>query len=157
MKNIVIGLTRPSWEVASSGRYYAQRGGADYAFGSTPAEALEQLECREKETGFAHADDIADEIAFLALGAAEALRNRCGANLDAYGGHMGFIAEVTRHARMIEDRWNQLPTGEFEGVWLYDVAERFGHEWAEMLLDNAYENPADFLEYIVRDEMEKWQ
>lgn len=157
MKNITVGRIGPDWKMAASVRYYAERDGGEYAFGTTPTEAVAQLERRETAVGSTLTDDIADEIAFLALGAAAALRDHGGANLDAYGGYMGFIAEVTRHAHMLANRWDQFAEGEFEGVWLYDVTERFGREWAETLLDGTDEDPAERLEYIVQDEMEKWQ
>ena len=100
--------------------------------------------------------DLADEIAFLAIGAAEYIRENGPFNLRKYDGYMGIISEVTRHAPLLAQRWRQLGPDGFEGVWLYDVSERFGREWTESLLDGANENPEQFLDYIINDEMEKW-
>lgn len=157
MKNITIGQVGAEWSVASSGRYYAQRGeGEDYAFGATPAEALASLTQREAAKVAKFDEDLCEEVAFLALGAAEYLRGRKDARLDKFGGYMGLITEVIRCAPLLELRWGQMDIGEFDGVWLYDVTERFGREWAEALLDGCTESPEERLECIIADEMDKW-
>lgn len=158
MKDITIGRVSPDWRTAAKARYYAERGrGEEYAFGSTPAEALTKLEEREASSPPKFDETLAEEIAFLALGAADTLKEHRGESLDAYDGYMGFIGEVIRHAPLLSERWRRLDAEEFGGVWLYDVTERFGREWAEELLNGMSVSPEDQLEYIIVDEMEKWQ
>jgi len=99
MKNITIGHVDPNWRAAAKARYYAERGdGEEYAFGTTPADALAKLEKREAAAHCKFDESLAEEIAFLALGAADVLKNHRGESLDAYDGYMGFIGEVIRHA-----------------------------------------------------------
>lgn len=157
MKSITIGLVGTDWKVAARARYYAERGnGKDLAFGMTPTEALARLEQREAATNSNPRQESADEVAFLALGAADALRDHRNADLRKFGGYMGLISEVISCAPLLAKRWSQMQTGEFGGVWLYDVTERFGREWAEEILNGTEENPSDRLECIIADEMEKW-
>lgn len=156
MKNITIGSIDLNWKVAATARYYAERGnGEEYAFGSTPAEALAQLEAREAAASSAFDNVLAEEIAFLALGAADAFNSNPDASLDAHDGYVGFIGQVIRHAPMLAKRWMCMSEGEFTGVWLYEVTERFGREWAEVLISGADESPSERLEYIINDEMKK--
>ncbi len=158
MKNITIGLAGPNWKLAATARYYAERGdGEEYAFGTTPIEALAKLEKREATVNSKFDQDLAEEVAFLALGAADFLKDHRGTDLDAHGGYVGFIGEVIRHAPMLADRWHRLDGSDFCGVWLYDVTERFGREWAEGLFSGTDENPAERLDCIIEDEMGKWQ
>jgi len=158
MKNITIGLTGPNWQAAAKARFYAERGdGDEYAFGTTPADALAKLEKREAAACHTLDESLAEEIAFLALGAADALKEHRGESLDAYDGYMGFIGEIIRHAPLLSERWRRMDVEEFGGVWLYDVTERFGREWAEELLNGTGISPAEQLESIIEDEMEKWR
>lgn len=157
MKNITIGPVGPNWRAAASAHYYAERGdGEEYAFGTTPADALAKLEKREASTSAKFDESLAEEIAFLALGAADVLKAHHRESLDTYGGYMGFIGEVIRHAPMLSERWRHMDAEGFGGVWLYDVSERFGREWAEGLLSGTGVNPEEQLECIIVDEMEKW-
>jgi hypothetical protein len=156
MKNITIGQT-DDWKPMSSARYYAQRGeGDEYAFGMTTAEALANLEKREAAVAPKFDIGLAEEVAFLALGASECLREHQDCDLCEFGGYMGFISEVIQHAPLLTDRW-QKTQNDFSGVWLYDVTERFGREWAETLLDKKTEDSSEFLEYILADEARKWE
>lgn len=98
--------------------------------------------------------DLAGEIAFLALGAAGFIRDHAAADLRKHEGYMGLISKVICHAPMLAERWQQIGAG-FEGVWLYDITERFGREWAETLIDGADETPEERLDYIIADETEK--
>lgn len=158
MKNITIGPAGPDWKLAASARYYAERGdGEDYAFGKTPAEALANLEEREASKDAKFDESLSEEVAFLALGAADYLRENKGVDLSEFGGYMGIIGAVVQCAPLLERRWSRMKADEFDGVWLYDVTERFGHEWAESLLTRGNEDPEDLLECIVADEMEKWK
>ncbi|MBS0432941.1 MAG: hypothetical protein JSS21_11140 [Proteobacteria bacterium] len=77
-------------------------------------------------------------------------------DLSKFGGYMGFITEAVRHAPMLLERW-RLMTDDFGGVWLYDVTERFGREWAQVLLESKLEGAEDLLENIIVDEMKKWE
>lgn len=157
MSNITIGLTGTDWRVAATARYYAERGnGKEFAFGMTPAQALARLEERETLANPRFDQNLVEEIAFLALGAAEFLREHRSSNLDKFNGYMGLIGEVTRCAPLLARRWSQMEVGEFDGVWLYDVTERFGREWAEELLADTKESPSERLECIIANEMEKW-
>jgi len=157
MKNITIGLVGPDWSPAAAAHYYAERGsGEEYAFGPTPAEALARLEAREAAIIPKFDKVLAEEVAFLALGAADFLDDHRNVNLDAWGGYMGFIGEVTRHAPMLAEYWERMGADGYSGVWLYDVTERFGREWAEELFAGSDESPAEGLELIIDDEMEKW-
>lgn len=154
MKNITIGSTGPSWRAAAKARFYAERGeGEEYAFGTTPADALAKLEMREAAAFFKFDESLAEEIAFLALGAADTLKEHHGESLDAYNGYMGFIGKIICHAPLLSERWRRMGVEEFGGVWLYDVTERFGREWAEELLNGADVCPAELLEHIIEDEM----
>ena len=158
MKNITIGSAGANWRTAAKARYYAERGdGEEYAFGTTPSDALAKLEMREAAISPKFNESLAEEIAFLALGAADALKEHRGMSFDAYDGYMGFIGEIIRHAPMLSERWHRMAPDEFGGVWLYDVTERFGREWAEELLNVTGVSPAEQLECIIEDEMEKWQ
>ena len=148
MKNITIGTVGSDWRAAASARFYAGRGdGGEYAFGATPVEALEKLEKREAIT----ANGLAEEIAFLALGAADAIREHRSESLDAFNGQLGLISEVIRLAPMVSERWRQIDLEQLSGVWLYDVTERFGRVWAENLLKNTGAAPAALLESIIAD------
>ena len=157
MKNITIGQTDSDWKLVASARYYAQRGDSnEYAFGMTASEALATLEKRESAVTPKFDIGLAEEVAFLALGASECLRDHQGRDLCEFGGYMGFISEVIQHAPLLTDRWQETQN-DFSGVWLYDVTERFGREWAETLLDGKTENSSEFLEYILADEAHKWE
>jgi hypothetical protein len=157
MKTITIGQVGAEWKVSAAAHYYAERGdGEEYAFGATPAEALANLTQRETARLAKYDENLAEEVAFLALGAAGYLRENRDANLDKVEGYMGLISEVIRCAPLLERRWAQMDAGEFGGVWLYDVTERFGREWAESLLDDGGESPEERLECIIADEMNKW-
>lgn len=154
MKNITIGAAGPNWRAAAKARYYAERGeGEEYAFGATPADALTKLEKREAATHYKFDESLAEEIAFLALGAADVLKEHRGESLDTYDGYMGFIGEVIRHAPLLSERWGRMDTEKFGGVWLYDVTERFGREWAKALLNGTDVKPTEQLEAIIVDEM----
>ncbi len=156
MNKITIGQT-DDWKPTASASYYAQRGeGGEYAFGKTTAEALANLEKREAAVAQKFDIGLAEEIAFIALGAAECLRDHKGRDLCDFGGYMGFISDVIQHAPVLTARWQEL-RDEFSGVWLYDVTERFGREWAEALLNGNTEKPMEFLEYVITDEMSKWE
>lgn len=157
MKNITIEQIDAKWKPAAPANYYAQRGdGDEYAFGSTAAEALANLEKRESAATQKFDVGLAEEIAFLALGAAEHLRDHKDRALCEFGGYMGFISEVIQHAPLLTARWQETQ-GEFSGVWLYDVTERFGREWAEALLDGNVGSASEFLENILDDEARKWE
>ncbi|MBA2077134.1 hypothetical protein [Rhodanobacter sp. PCA2] len=156
MKNITIGHAGPNWRTSARARYYAERGdGDEYAFGATPADALKKLEEREAALFRRFDESLAEEIAFLALGAADVLKEHPGKSLDAHDGYMGFIGEVIRHAPLLSERWRCTDTEQFGGVWLYEVTERFGREWAEVLLNGTDINPSEQLESILDDVMEK--
>lgn len=158
MKNITIGPAGPNWQVAAKARYYAERGeGDEYAFGATPADALAKLEKREAEAHNTFDESLAEEIAFLALGASDTLKKHRGESLAAYDGYMGFISEIIRHAPLLSERWRRMDAEEFSGVWLYDVTERFGREWAEELLNGTGISPTERLESIIEDETGKRQ
>lgn len=157
MDNITIGVVGPNWRPVEVSRFYAQRvGSGEYAFGATPADALRQLELRESAVDLRFDEDLAAEIAFLTLGAAAFLRGFDGINLDVFGGYMGFVGEITRHAPMLVEQWKTAESAGFDGVWLYDVTERFGREWAEAVFTRVSENPVDRLQCIIDDEMKKW-
>ena len=100
-------------------------------------------------------NDIADEIAFLAIGAAAYIREKRPFYLPKYDGYIGVISEVIQHAPLLAQRWRQFGPDGFDGVWLYDVSERFGRELAESLLGGADEKPDQLLDYIINNEMEK--
>jgi len=156
MRNITIGLAGPDWHAAANARYYAERGdGEEYAFGATPADALAKLERRETAASATFDESLVEEVAFLVVGAVDFLNEHRGASLDTYDGYMGFIGQITRHAPMLAERWSRVNTEEFSAVWLYDVTERFGREWAEELFNGTDKNPASLLDSIIGDEMGK--
>lgn len=158
MEKITIGLLDRDWCQLNSAIYYAQRGEvAEFGFGRTTSEALGNLESREAALQPKFDLELAEEAAFLALGAASYLHEeQKGRSLDAYGGYLGFISEVVSLVPILIHRWRRFPEGEFSGVWLYDVTERFGREWAQALLEGDVESPQDVLEYIISDELQKW-
>lgn len=156
MNKITIGLISRDWNPIAGSTFFAQRGDSEeFGFGQTAQEALINLEKREAEKRSSFDVTLAEEIAFLALGAADYLRDLGGQDLDRFGGYMGFISEVIRQAPVVLDRWREFPEGEFCGVWLYDVTERFGREWAAALLNDEAENASEFLEYVIVDETQK--
>lgn len=133
--------------------FFAMRGaGQDYAFGKTPTQALARLEAREAALANQATIGMAQECAFLAMGAAEQLRASGVSDLDEFGGQIGFLTEVIRHAPLLAKSWTQVKD-EFPGVWLYDVTERFGREWAGILLTDSDESAEERLRKIIEDEM----
>ena len=68
----------------------------------------------------------------------------------------GSSAKLSVTHPLLSERWRRVNAEEFGGVWLYDVTERFGREWAKELLNSTGENPVELLESIIIDEMEKW-
>ena len=158
MDKITIGLISRDWMPIAGSTFFAQRGKSEeFGFGQTAVEALISLEKREAERRPSFDDSLAEEIAFLALGAADYLRDIDQPNLDKFGGYMGFISEVIRHAPLLLKKWRAFPEGEFCGVWLYDVTERFGREWAAAVLNDGAENASELLEYVIVDETQKWE
>ncbi len=157
MKNVTIGDTLANREAATLARYYAIREGeTEYSYGASPADALANLEKRDNLAQLKLADDLSEEIAFLALGAGEHLREVSSPrDLDKFGGYMGVISEVVRCAPLLAKRSRQMPD-DFCGVWLYDITERFGREWSEALLEGNPSSPEEFLEYVIADELNKW-
>ncbi len=159
METITIGGIGPSWKLFGSSFYYAQRGESEeFAFGKTTAEALANLEKREAAKLPRFDTDVSEEVAFLALGAAETLREttHLSCALDRLGGYMGLISEVICHAPLLLHRWKQIGPAGFDGVWLYDVTERFGREWARVLLNDGDEQPAELLDQIILGESKRW-
>jgi hypothetical protein len=157
MKNITIGLVGPDWKPAESALYYASRGdGEEYAFGVTPSEALSNLEKREASVLKSIEEDVFDDIAFLALGAASYLRkNNLDTDLSFIGGYMGLIRKVISYAPLLAQRWNKIGADGFDGVWLYDVTRRFGHDLAEAFLAKNDADPASILNLIISYELKK--
>lgn len=132
-------------------RFFATRGGReDYAFGSSAAQALSRLEAREAAFAQQFTLGMAQECAFLALGAMQQLTESGRCDLETFGGQMGFMTEVVRHAPLLAQNWLQLKD-EFPGVWLYEVTERFGREWAQLLLDGSNESAVERLRTIIED------
>ena len=153
MDRITIGLIDHDWQTIAGNTFFAKRGAAgEFGFGKSAAEALKSLEDREALRSPTFDVTLAEEIAFLALGAADYLRHLREVDLYRHGGYMGLIAEIVSHAPMVLDRWNRISHGEFPGVWLYDVTERFGYELARLLLKGEQGNPADLLERLVIEE-----
>lgn len=75
-------------------------------------------------------------IAYLAIGAASAINARGSlpsAVSDAFGGQLGFIEDVTDHALMLDTMADDL-ANDMDGVFLYEIAEPFGEEYAERLI-----------------------
>lgn len=154
MKNITIGLLRKESKLIAAQHYYAERGeGDEYAFGRTPAEALARLEQRETALIPKFDRNLAETITFLALGAADFLREEQGVNLNRHGGYMGFLNDVVCVAPLLEQRWSQMDSSEFPGVWLYDVVERFGYEWAKVVFEEDDKYPEILLDQIIATEM----
>lgn len=157
MKNITIGLAGADWQAAATAHYYAERGdGEEYAFGTTPAEALARLEAREAMLAPKFDESLAEEVAFLALGAAEFLGQHRGESLDSFGGYLGFMGDVVRHAPLLTERWKQINAEEFSGVWPYDVTEAFGCALAEEMFNETGVSPAELLETIIADAFDHW-
>lgn len=157
MKNVTIGDTLANRKAATLARYYAIREGeTEYSYGATPAGALANLEKRDSLAQLLLDDDLPEEIAFLALGAGAHLREvHSPRDLDKFGGYMGLISDVVRCAPLLAARSRRM-ADDFDGVWLYDITERFGREWAEALLEGNPSSPEEFLEYVIADEMNKW-
>ena len=151
MKNITIGRVDAEWRAPASPRYYAQRGdGEEYGFGATAAEALASLERREaamQRSG----SGACEEAAFLALGASNHLREAGPVDLLRFDGYLGLVTEVARHAPLLSQRWKGIGPEGFSGVWLYDVTERFGREWARTMIEGDEMRPEDLLDSIIDD------
>lgn len=79
-------------------------------------------------------------IAYLAMGAQNAIRTMPGKHLpdrvaDAYQGEMNFIEAVTDHALLLDRMADLLDQGDgLAGVFLYEIAEPFGEEYARQLI-----------------------
>lgn len=159
MEKITIGLIDANWEHLQSNLHYATRGKAtEFGFGPTATEALADLERREAPLQPKFDLGLAEEAAFLAIGAAVYLQeDKRDRSLDKYGGYCGLISEIISHAPALMNRLTQFSEGEFPGVWLYDVTERFGYEWAKALLEGDEIEPEELLEQIVSDELSKWE
>ena len=158
MKNITIGLVEREWRLIASQHYYAERGdGDEYAFGGTPAEALARLEQREAALIPNFDRNLSETIIFLAIGAADYLRENPNFSLDRYGGYVGFLNDVVACAPMLERRWSRMDASSFSGVWPYDVVEIFGNEWAKAMLEGEDRRPEDMLDIIIADEMDRLQ
>lgn len=152
MENITIGRVGSKWKPVASALYYARRGdGEEYAFGSTTTEALANLEKREAANLHEFEQTFCEEVAFLALGAADSFREVNPPDLDKFGGYMGFIADVICHAPLLLDRWRKLGPEDFGGTWLYEVTERFGREWGYIILTDENLRPESLLDHIIRE------
>lgn len=153
MAGITIGEMGESGCPSRHSAFYATRGaGQDYAFGTSPTQALARLEAREVALANQSTIGMAQECAFLAMGAADKLRESGVSNLDDFGGQIGFLTAVIRHAPLLTQWWERLKD-EFPGVWLYDVTERFGREWAGILLVGSDETAEERLRKIIEDEI----
>ncbi|MEY2117095.1 hypothetical protein [Rhodanobacter sp. FW106-PBR-R2A-1-13] len=80
-------------------------------------------------------------IAYIALGAATALTaHRAKGGELIGGGELELIAELIRHAPMLD----RLAEGkDFDGVYYYEVAEPFGKQVAERMVDGDYLSPQE--------------
>jgi hypothetical protein len=155
MKNITIGLADSSWRTAAAACYYAERGdGEEYAFGATPVDALTKLEKREAAVSHKFDESLAEEVAFLALGAANVLQQHQGESLDSFGGYLGFMNDVIHHAPLLTERWKRMNADQFSGVWPYDVTEEFGRLLAEEMFNHTGATPSDLLESIIANVFE---
>lgn len=75
-------------------------------------------------------------IAYLAIGANEALHKHRDVDLDAFNGQIGFIEKITMIAAPM-DAVCEVLLRKFEGAsgpWCYEVAEPVGNEFAALLL-----------------------
>lgn len=153
MNEIKIGLIDENFSQSRSYLYYAQRGNSEnYALGITPANALKNLENSERCLTEKYEEGLLDEVAFLALGAhAVVQESRAEEGLEIFGGHSGFIKKVTIHAPLLHRRWGELKNESFDGVWLYEVTERFGREFARALLAGNDKSPTEVLDSILND------
>lgn len=78
-------------------------------------------------------------IAYMAMGAQNTIRETKPAGtlpgrvVDAYEGQLGFIGAVIDHALILDRMADQL-AGDLDGVFLYEIAEPFGEEYARQLI-----------------------
>ena len=117
----------------------------------TTTEALANLEKREAASLPQFDRTFCEEVAFLALGAADSFREANPPDLEKFGGYTGFIADVIRHAPLLMDRWQKIGPEGFGGMWLYEVTERFGRDWANIILTDEDMRPADLLDHIIKE------
>lgn len=88
---------------------------------------------------YAPPKDLTTTAGFLALGAAIAHKASTDHEKDrlvANGmGYDGFIAAVTADAELLEDAWQSIPPDQgFDGVWMYEIVEEYGHLKGKALL-----------------------
>lgn len=98
-------------------------------------------------------------IAYVAIGAKEALLNdgaRAAAeqryNADDWNGELGFIETVTNAALMLDREADLVCAGDgFSGVFCYEVAEEFGEQFADALLDDRNADPRPIAERLIAE------
>lgn len=96
-----------------------------------------------------------ETVAFIAIGADEAMRARKYTyDADCFGGYVGLIGEVCGFALALDrmaDEVDESTDRDFVGVFAYDVAERFGNDYALALIDGTGEKPEVIAERIIAD------
>lgn len=150
MSRITIDRLDGERKPTSTATYYAKMGaGKACGVGPSPSEALADLEARKAKALFE--PGLAEEIAFLALGAASVFPAHCNANPDSDVGFLRLIDEVIQNAPLLDDAWHRVGGESFPGVWLYDITERFGQEWAKALLTGSEIRAPALLQLIIDD------
>lgn len=94
------------------------------------------------------------DVAYIAMGAKQALLDagdqHNGPQLE---GELGYIHACIDHVGLLDRLWEET-SGEFLGVWCYEVAEPFGYAYGQHLLQGGDRPDAEkILRTIVTDGM----
>lgn len=96
-------------------------------------------------------DDLT--IAYVAMGAKAAILaqpERClpTAVADHHGGELGFIQSVIGEAWRLEERAKAFEDEGFPGVFVYEVAEPFGEQYATALIAHHGADPTPIVDQL---------
>lgn len=73
------------------------------------------------------------DLAYVAIGAKQALVDFGDIDSSRFEGEQGFIQACIDPVECLDQAW-QAQEGQFPGVWCYEVAEPFGYAYATHLL-----------------------
>ncbi|PNE59579.1 hypothetical protein A8H39_00060 [Paraburkholderia fungorum] len=91
-------------------------------------------------------------LAYVAIGARDALRQGSLADLDAFNGEIGFIEAVTEHVVFVDTVGDWFDAnGDHPGVFAYEVATPFGEAIARAMIvaGNAVAEPGPILREVL--------
>ena len=86
-------------------------------------------------------------IAYIAIGAKEALKASGNFPKNYQGGELEFIGECIQHARLLD---KEAPD-ECAGVFAYEIAEPFGEQYAKALIEGKQPDPKELMQKIMKE------